>query len=127
MCDALCGEFIARAAGHANVWIALVQKPYKGYLVRRRGPRLRGRPEQVEAERYSEAPAARASGWAAKRVRGVRAKVLTRFPPQALEGRKPKGASSRRRPKPAPLARDSCEGQSPETAACRAGPSFRRR
>jgi hypothetical protein len=49
-------------------------------------------------------------------------------PPQTLEGRKPKGASSAfgaliR----CQNARDSREGQSPGTAACRAGPSLRRR
>jgi hypothetical protein len=110
MCDALCGEFIARAAGRANVWIALVQKPYKGYLVRRRGFGCgvglnRWKPIDTLRRRLPEPP-----GWAAKRVRGVRTKVFARFPPHALEGEKPKGASSDGRPKPTLVARDSREG-----------------
>jgi hypothetical protein len=55
-------------------------------------------------------------------------KTRSSRPPQTLEGAKPKGASSelaaliRRR-----TARDSHEGKSPGTAACRAGPPLRRR
>jgi hypothetical protein len=87
-----------------------VQKPYKGYLVRRRGFGCgvglnRWKPIDTLRRRLPEPP-----GWAAKRVRGVRTKVFARFPPHALEGEKPKGASSDVRPKPALVARDSREG-----------------
>jgi hypothetical protein len=124
MHDARRGESIARAAGRSNGRIAQVQEPYEGYRVRRRGL-PRGRRGEANVDRYSGAPAARASGRVAKRVRGVRAKARARRSPQTLEGRKPKGASSCWRPKPTPATRDSREGQSPETAARRAGPLLR--
>lgn len=85
-------------------------------------------PGETGADRYSEAPPTRLGTRAEKRARGERVKARSSRPSQALEGRKPKGASSvlaaliRRR-----AARDSREGQSPGTAACRAGPSLRRR
>jgi len=63
----------------------------------------------------------------AKRVGGVRAKSRARFPPAYPRRAKPKGASSGRRTNPASVARDSRKGQSPETGACWAGPSLRRR
>jgi hypothetical protein len=124
MHDARRGEFIARAAGRSNARIAQVHRPYEGCRGRRRGL-PRSWHGEANVDRYSGAPAARASGRAAKRVRGARAKVRARRSPQTLEGQKPKGASSRRRPKPTPAVRDSGEGRSPETAACRAGPLLR--
>jgi hypothetical protein len=75
----------------------------------------------------------RGAGWVgceagtAKRVGGAWAKSRVRFPPVYPRRAKPKGASSGRHTNPVSVARDSRKGQSPETGACWAGPSLRRR
>jgi hypothetical protein len=61
-----------------------------------------------------------------KRVRGDRAKSRPTLPPDALKGRSPREHPAVGVLIPRPAARDSREGQSPETAASRAGLPLRR-
>jgi hypothetical protein len=49
------------------------------------------------------------------------------FRRKTLEGQKPKGGTSDRRVKTSPVARDFRKGKTPETEACRAGLTLRRK
>jgi hypothetical protein len=127
MHDAVCGEFIARMTLARMTRTVLVQEPYEGCPVisQTRFAALDTGSGGCRSKLRGAADVS--SGASEKRVRGERAKARSRLPLKALEGAKPKGASSGRRANPTPVARDSREGESPGTAARRAGPSLRRR
>jgi hypothetical protein len=130
MCDAACGEPIARAGPSSNVRDRAGAKTLKG--LSRTGSRASAARESggvkrvlIDTPRRRQPPPSGA-GWA-KRAGGVRAKSRTRHSPANPSRAKPKGAASGRQVNPRPVARDSRKGESPETAACWAGLPLRRR
>jgi len=128
MCDAVQGEHIARAVRCLRVRARTGAETLEGLF----GPVTRFAgwigSGQARADRNSETPAVLVlvTG-TAKRVGGARAKTRARPRPGSPRRVKPKGASSGRRAKHRPVARDSRKGQNPEAAARWAGPSLRRR
>jgi hypothetical protein len=107
---------------HARVCrIAPVQNPRRAALcapaATRRADRASREPIDTLGRRWARQFAAAS----AKRVRGGGAKSRPRLPVEALEGAKPKGAASGQCAKPMRAVRHSRKGQSPGTAAHRAG------
>jgi len=129
MCDAACGEPIARAGPSSRVRDRAGAKTLKG--LSRTGFGACSEDSGGVKRVLIDTPGRRqppppGAGWI-KRAGGVRAKSRTRHSPENPRRVKPKGAASARQVNPRPVARDSRKGQSPETAARWAGPPLRRR
>jgi hypothetical protein len=123
MHDAARGELIARKPVCPNAWDHAGAKTLEGLSSPAAWLATNGGQDQAGADRNSEAPPGALSGAKVKRGRGLRERSRSRLLPEDPRRANPKGAASGRCANTASVARDSRKGQSPEAAACRAGPS----